>query len=454
MGCSRFEKDALPTSVTPGVSMNRLALRISVVCLPKRGVQLGILLLVTWLGACNTLLGIHDASKVPTTRDANADFSSTEAGLRDTQTEDTGGDSIRTVDSSVLGDSLDSRDVFGASDTLAASSDLAGDGTLDPLVDARPDPDRRPDMADAVPSSDSIVVAGFDAHQPSDTQVTGASDSLESDGGQDLADTGSTCTEGSTCVLGDGMVGIRVALTDPCPSNYGGGEVRLKAGPDPGLLCSGCTCTTSFSCEAAIYEYQDTTYCLSDTTNRGTIPVGKLRAGAPCGVERHPFSLDPFLPVASCSPVGTPQLPAVGWSGQLKICLDTNLPRSCPGGLCLSGTQTGRCILLDGDGACPTGFGKYLGAQLWYQDFEDGRSCSSCGCVLSDQGTCTDVVPYKSSGMCNGGNPTEPKTCGFPADIGFAYVHAVGTGTAPTCSATSPILGAVKLKGPTTICCQ
>ncbi|MDI1434449.1 hypothetical protein [Polyangium sorediatum] len=284
---------------------------------------------------------------------------------------------------------------------------------------------------------------------------------------------GVLCSTGSVCVppvpTGDGWIGPFLGrATDhqtgpqPCPS--GGPPDVLHADPSPSE-CNACECTVSegVGCSGALLSCWAGAGCNSGTpkdipsgcTGGASLPGGAL--GSSCKVTGLP---QPKVGAeAACEPTGE----GGGlkykhlWQTNVYLC-DASAASDCAGGGSCVTPQAGFysdsiCITKAAEVECPEGwtFERFMA----YEQFAEGRSCTSCTCDASKVVCPVDGVflttPFELG--CSGDNKILPNTCVGVGLGGSVEVKPPTPQLGPEACPMPKGEGAVKTSGPTTVCC-
>jgi hypothetical protein len=144
---------------------------------------------------------------------------------------------------------------------------------------------------------------------------------------------------------------------------------------------------------------------------------------------------------------GSPPLVAGGCSGS-QVCL----PRA--GGDFVSGV----CIMHQGEVACPPG--SFTEQHVFYEDFNDERSCGACACGAAADGTCPATVELYSSDTCTAGSllvSVQAGACGNLVgnpEVRGRKLSPLGLATGGTCPPSGgDATGDASPIDPTTFCC-
>jgi hypothetical protein len=203
----------------------------------------------------------------------------------------------------------------------------------------------------------------------------------------------------------------------------------------------------------------------SCTTN-DPVPAGQLCAGEPC-VESITIAALALLE-AGCTPTELP-IPADGpatWGTFARMCRGFPFgPCEMSGDVCVVPVIPGfhRCVFRYGDNDCSVpGLAPYTEKHVFYDGFQDTRSCSPCTCSAPAGGLCTAEVSIYADDACASA-PVEAVL----ADSNTPTCHDVIVGSALGSKAASPPIytsgmcapgggepmGSAEPMNPATFCC-
>ena len=255
-----------------------------------------------------------------------------------------------------------------------------------------------------------------------------------------------------------------------CNSTYERDVLSLFGSLDEGPEICGCACGTpsGMSCAqpVAIHFIQGT--------------VTPVQCGLPMSVDDEPeyevnYNQCPivsgtgtykpirprFSASGSCTANPTVDVGPAGWTRRMTACETTeqNGAGCANEELCmpnLTGSFEAWCIHRDGEHACPTG--SYSEQSVYYEAFDDQRSCAACSCA-APTGTCQGHVDFTT------GAPN-PNGCGGLTSRGRIEFGECRMITAPAAAhptatpegACSPmggtLQGEVVREGAVTVCCK
>jgi len=183
--------------------------------------------------------------------------------------------------------------------------------------------------------------------------------------------------------------------------------------------------------------------------------------GSPC--VRSLVVNPPVAVGGPCTP--TPQVPppaSNGFSTFSRACVGNAYPPcASPGETCVPAGPEGfaTCIFQKGDVACPAPWARKEG---FYEEFNDGRSCTPCGCGPAGGASCIAAVSVYTDGTCSAPvgflavSSEDPESC-IDLPTGSALGSKMGevVSTQPgSCPPTGgePV-GDVEPNQPATFCC-
>jgi hypothetical protein len=334
------------------------------------------------------------------------------------------------------------------------------------------------EVADGSSMESSLLDASMDSSDAADEDVlldTGTCehtptaetcfDDLDNDcdGLVDCADP--DCTPTAECVpnaSGSFNLGTIVPQNTSCPSGFNGFKPDLYNQVDPGTDCSGCSCTPTMSCSMTVGDYGSNA-CPNGQLQK-TVSATKFcndNGGNGIGFSSGKISMAPPVTNAQCLGAGNPQLPALGWAGQVTFCTTASVGGCGPNQRCVPRLQNGKhCAFAFGTMSCPSGY-QAEGSGPWYGSFTDQRSCSVCSCSSQPQGAdCSMVKAAFSTQLgCMGNLKTEAgNSSDCSAGGPFQSVVLANPPPMPTCSnsgASSKVMGSVNVQGwDRTLCCE
>jgi hypothetical protein len=286
------------------------------------------------------------------------------------------------------------------------------------------------------------------------------------DGNVDCADP--DCQPAAMCVpsVPTGFVlGVRVALNDPCPAGFSANATVLNRTLMVDANCVGCGCTVSATrCEETVVFYPTAGDCLTDQNgiearreSSDLCPSYSVNSGdndATGGAK-----LVAVRPVASCisSGVATPRTPS--WGQSQKFCERDATPigAGCVAGqACVVRSPAKPCAMVTGSQSCPAAFGGSESAYPWFTGYTGTQTCSACGCAVRG-GACNSsrLSIYRDFG-CNGQSfysvdGVGTKTC-TAIEYGSLAVYA-GDVEPASCAAMAPASGTLTPSGQHSLCC-
>ena len=111
------------------------------------------------------------------------------------------------------------------------------------------------------------------------------------------------------------------------------------------------------------------------------------------------------------------------------------------------------CIEQDGEHACPAGFGD---AVVYYQGFQDDRSCTACSCAPEGQACSFDVeicsLSFEQTTLVSGGECYQLNSSDGDgvSNMGF---NISNNGTCQAGAGTGEVQGEIAETGAVTVCC-
>jgi hypothetical protein len=325
-------------------------------------------------------------------------------------------------------------------------------------------------------SASNDAGSGVDGDSGNGSQDGSSGDSGSTDGGGgdaisvlDGGSDGSVCPSGLDCVASappgwQGPVDFGAGNPAPaCPSGTSGvldGHQGLNA---PNAQCSTCTCAdpSGVTCSDPTVRFFSDQGCATacgEAKATASCSQASLLCAAATSISREVFSTPSG---GSCAPsTEVPTLPMISWSTNGIGCQRQGPIVSCgPNEVCAHGpTATfNLCIYQSGDQACPSG--PYTNKHVFFQKFDDTRSCSDCACG-SPQVDCSGgaVTLSPNTNCSNGIQSSVPASCGVDGILATdpVYVQLV---TPPTPSGTCPPsggqpTGSATPASPVTVCCQ
>jgi hypothetical protein len=237
--------------------------------------------------------------------------------------------------------------------------------------------------------------------------------------------------------LDEGGATCDCACSEPasmsCPSTV---EIRRRS---VGAVPAGCVFLSASSPD----------YTVSSGSCTGTLTDGYYY-----GSRKPEFSS------GNCTPLPSTDIDAARWTRRMVAC-ETN-DREAAG--CESGAQClpdlvspleAWCIYRAGTHECPTG--PYDQRTIYYEDFQDGRACSTCTCG-APSGTCEGYVDFMTGAGC-GTTRVERVDLGgcYELNNGPAGVKAAPGPVMPEgeCAPSGGVLqGSVQRIGAVTVCCM
>jgi hypothetical protein len=195
----------------------------------------------------------------------------------------------------------------------------------------------------------------------------------------------------------------------PCPPllevRYEGhGELDAAAGcacqcEPPARVCA----LPAITANAATCAMADggTPYDLPAAWDGGCAVGDPCDGGGPCVGS---VTIAPLLGDASCAPVDPDPTPPPATWGQFAIACQGVPPGGCDNDwLCAPPPAPGflRCVSLMGTYDCSEPFfAPYTKPYVFYEDLQDTRTCSPCGCGAPSDTSCTATIAIFSDGTC------------------------------------------------------
>jgi hypothetical protein len=280
------------------------------------------------------------------------------------------------------------------------------------------------------------------------------------------------CAPSAVCVPAAGasgfIAGAYVDAASACPAGFAAGETSINATFNPGVGCTGCSCSTSITCTANLSKYANNIACTLSGTNslaggiRSDLATGATAPTSTCLISTFTMANPPIVDAyvtlnGACTPQGSASRSTPTWATSRKFCRADSTASGCASGsVCVRRSSVNHCVLGAGAQTCPAGYTKDGGS--WYTGFNDARSCGACACGTQLPGSCATLRAsfYAGTTTCNTAVQASlgsgSQTCTFPTacqSVGFG-----GTPTLPTCTAaTSTTTGAATATGPQTLCC-
>jgi hypothetical protein len=276
------------------------------------------------------------------------------------------------------------------------------------------------------------------------------------------------CGSRTTCTMEGNVIGLLVAVGDPCPTGYTKAPAPLHRDLTAGG-CAGCSCAapTPTGCNAALVGWgQDgsglssTAPCMNETAPRPVqvssftcsteSPLMGWLLGA--SVERVTTTS------GTCAPQGQPRLAAPTWGETRELCITPSRGGGCElGRVCVPRVAQASLCTESSVATCPNG----LANQTWFTGISDTRRCGACVCNAVGA-SCDGVqVLLGSDGPCDGAIAgvlsVGQKICGGPSSAIFAYspgVRLTGTPVNATCQSSSALSGAATMSGGRSFCCE
>lgn len=226
----------------------------------------------------------------------------------------------------------------------------------------------------------------------------------------------------------------------------------------PPATC-GCTCKNPVIaiCSTATLTRYGGNFCTGTGTVVETLVKGAVCTPADVPVTSNSVRVSGNFISGSCQPQPTVQVPPANWGMLGRACSGASTAGTCAGGeICVPPppATTKACVYHDGDVACPTG---YANKQLFYDGFDDTRSCTACKCGTAT-GSCI------GAGTVSLHNTADCSDAGTPYDLGACAPSVPAThakfNDGPASNITCPIMagsgtptGSALPKTPVTFCC-
>lgn len=262
-----------------------------------------------------------------------------------------------------------------------------------------------------------------DGSGPDDTGDggTASSGSVDPDGSSD-ADTGpdATCPAGFSCAAAvpadwNGPVARFIgpeATVPDCGGDYPYAILDVRSGLQASpAQCSACACDepTSVLCQGPELRFFESLMC------DGSPPLQfDLGAHDECvtfgelGISTPGMESDPVVQIRGtgvCTATGgEATLPEPGWTNLLRACGGAPDAGACgEAGTCLptpgNPLAPGVCIWTLGDRPCPAG--PYALRNVFYEDYDDVRACTTCSCGDASGASCHAIVEVHANLECS-----------------------------------------------------
>ncbi len=289
----------------------------------------------------------------------------------------------------------------------------------------------------------STAIVG-DAGPPS------GADAAAPDGGSDAGGSGGSgggdasapeCATTERCVPDvpagfSGPIMLGVGTPGTCPTEFGTVLDVIHDGLQPGAATCDCGCSVS------------SVVCRLQSENTGDF-------FNPTTACESPPTADDCLTArsdASCNPIPFEDIRASTWSSTAQTCGGGTATANCGGGRCMPVDESfgSVCVEAAGTQACPAEFPV---RSVYFADFADDRSCSTCGCVPEDQACQITIevcsVAFFTTTLDEGQQQCLNSSDGDGVNIQLATVVENGS-CAPFGGA---LQGTVTERDPRTVCC-
>jgi hypothetical protein len=303
-----------------------------------------------------------------------------------------------------------------------------------------------------------------------------SSDDNDCDGDpDDVRDAECPCASGGThqCVsdaptdwLGPMAVATAAATASSPSCNATGYErqvLSLFGALDEGSAACGCACSepASMNCPSMISlvrKGNSAPFTCLTASPYVTVASGNCTGTLPDGYLYGPRA--PAFSSGNCTPQPTTDIESPRWMRRMVACETNEIdPAGCSSGEhCLPELVTPLetwCIYRTGTHDCPAG--TYSERTTYHEDFDDGRSCSSCTCG-TPTGSCDGYVDFRTGTGC-GVSLVERVELG-----GCIALDGSPTGVKATAGPVTPrgecppsggvLQGSVAVTGAVTVCCM
>jgi hypothetical protein len=268
-----------------------------------------------------------------------------------------------------------------------------------------------------------------------------------------------------------------------CPSRAPATGYEGHADLNAPSLCGACQCDSpSGSCALPTMLTAAAATCAGDGPNVKHTPfdapagwtgacttLDAIQAGVPCpgGFCVQSLTIAPLMLMESGCKASMGPIPTDGpatWSTYARACLGVSYPAcSNPGEVCTPSAEPPppgfkQCVYQKGDNECAY---PYADKHLFYDGFDDNRTCTPCTCGAPAGSTCSALVSAYKDGACSSLVTSNLVTSSGPLCVGVAPGSGLGSKSAGPATYMAGIcqpdggqpMGSADPSGPSTFCC-